>query len=56
MNQKSLIWMGVFIGGAIGGYIPVIFGANNISMSAIFGSAIGSFVGIWIGYKVSQSI
>lgn len=54
MNPKSLIWIGVFVGGAIGGYVPVIFGADLFSMWSIVGNTIGALVGIWAGFKASQ--
>ncbi|MCX6716115.1 MAG: hypothetical protein NT077_03815 [Candidatus Taylorbacteria bacterium] len=54
MNSKTLIWIGVFIGGTIGGYIPIIFGADGLSFTSIICSGIGSLVGIWVGFKLSQ--
>ena len=54
MNPKTLIWIGVFIGGAIGGYIPALWGASLLSFSSIIGNTIGGFVGIWAGWKISQ--
>jgi len=56
MNPKTLVWIGAFVGGAIGGLIPVMFGADSISFSAIMGNTIGGLVGIWAGFKLSQMI
>ena len=54
MNTKSLIWIGVFVGGTVGGYIPTLFGAEFFSFSSIIGNTIGGLVGIWTGYKLGQ--
>lgn len=56
MNPKTLVWLGVFVGGAIGGYIPTIFGASMFSITSILGSTIGGILGIWAGFKLSQMI
>jgi len=54
MNAKGLVWMGLFVGSAIGGLIPLIWGASLLSFySSIFG-AIGGLLGIWIGYRLTQ--
>lgn len=39
----------------IGGYIPVLFGANALGGWSILGGLIGGAIGIWIYYKVRQS-
>lgn len=54
MNPKTLIWIGVFVGGTIGGLIPTLWGASALSFSAIIGNAIGGLAGIWAGWKVGQ--
>ena len=55
MNSKTLIWIGVAIGGIVGGYVPVFFGADSFSMSAVIGSGVGSLIGIWVGFRLSQN-
>jgi len=42
------------IGSLIGGYIPTFFGAGIFSYWSILTTAIGGFLGIWIGYKISS--
>lgn len=42
------------IGGIIGGYIPLLWGANYFSFASIFFNAIGAIVGIWIAFKLSH--
>lgn len=54
MSAKVLIFIGMLIGSVIGGYIPTFFGADLISYSSVLFSGIGSLIGIFIAYKVSQ--
>lgn len=56
MNSKTLIWIGAFVGGFVGSYIPVLFGASTLSMSSIIGSTVGGLVGIWGGFKLFQML
>ena len=46
----SLIWIFITIGGIIGGYIPVLFGANGFSPVSVLTATAGSIIGI-IVYK-----
>jgi hypothetical protein len=55
--MKGLIYLGITVGGIIGSYIPVIlFHQGSFSVSSIIGGAIGSFAGLWAGYKLGSSI
>ena len=54
MERNKLIWLGLFVGGAVGGYIPAVWGGSMLSMSSIFLSAVGSFIGIWLGFKLGE--
>ena len=54
MNTKSLIWIGVFVGGTVGGAIPMLWGSDMLSMSSIFLSMVGGLAGIWAGFKLGQ--
>lgn len=49
--DKKIIYLGMIIGGIIGGYIPAIWGAGLFSFSSIIFGAIGSIAGIWLVYK-----
>jgi predicted MFS family arabinose efflux permease len=53
MGSKA-IWFGIFIGSAIGGLIPELWGASAFSYSSVLFSGIGAFAGLWIGLKVAQ--
>lgn len=54
MERSKLVWFGLFVGGAIGGYVPMLWGAGLISMSSIIFSGIGSFIGIYLGFKLGE--
>jgi hypothetical protein len=52
--QNKLIWFGMFVGSSIGGYIPTLWGASVFSLSSIGLSAVGGFLGIWLGYRIGR--
>jgi uncharacterized membrane protein YeaQ/YmgE (transglycosylase-associated protein family) len=54
MEPRTLIWIGVAVGSTIGGFIPTLWGASFLSFSSMLLSAVGAFVGIWLGYKLSR--
>lgn len=54
MSAKVLVYLGMFIGSVIGGYVPVLFGAGLISYTSVLFSGIGSIIGVWIGYRLSN--
>lgn len=56
MSLKVLVSLGIFIGSTVGGYIPTLWGAGLLSFSSLFGSIVGGLIGIWIAYKISQSL
>ena len=50
--MQSRIWLGIFIGSTIGGFIPDLWGASLLSTSSIVLSLVGAFAGLWIGSRV----
>jgi hypothetical protein len=54
MKSNPLIWIGLFIGSTIGGFIPGLWGAGILSFSGVIFSAIGGLAGIWLGFKLSN--
>jgi predicted MFS family arabinose efflux permease len=51
--MQARIWIGILIGSTLGGFIPDLWGADMLSYSSVLLSAVGGFVGLWIGYKMS---
>lgn len=49
------VMVGMMIGSIVGGYIPLLWGDSAFSMTAVFTSAIGGFLGIFISYKISST-
>lgn len=54
MDSKSLIWLGLFAGTAVGGLLPTLWGDDAFSLLSIIFSGIGGLAGIWLGYKISK--
>ncbi|MBP6889241.1 MAG: hypothetical protein KBC19_01430 [Candidatus Moranbacteria bacterium] len=53
---KTLILTLLFIGSAIGGYIPLLWGGSAFSLSSVFWSTLGGFVGIYFGFILGRKI
>ena len=51
--MQGRIWIEILIGSTIGGFIPELWGAGMFSYSSVLLSAIGAFVGLFIGYKLA---
>ena len=54
MSQKTVIYIGLFIGSTIGGSIPLIWGDSMFSLSAVLLSGVGGIAGIVAGYKLTS--
>lgn len=52
--ERKLIWLGLAVGSAVGGYIPMMWGSPAFSMSSVFLSAVGGIFGIWLGYRLGR--
>ncbi len=54
-SMKSLIWLGIFVGGAVGGGIGSLLDHGNMlgAWSLILGT-IGSLGGIWAGWQLGN--
>ena len=44
----------MFVGSAIGGYIPMLWGGSLFSFSSIILTAAGGIAGIWLGFKIAN--
>jgi phage tail tape-measure protein len=54
--MKGLIYLGIGVGGAIGSYVPALFGQDMFSVASIIGGLVGSIAGLWAGYKLGTNI
>jgi uncharacterized membrane protein YoaK (UPF0700 family) len=52
--ETKLIWLGMFVGSTIGGFVPMLWGAGALSFSSVFLSAAGGILGIWLGYRLGH--
>jgi hypothetical protein len=53
---KKFVWIGFFVGSTAGNLLPLIWGGDAISVSGVFFSLLGGIVGIWLGYRLGQSL
>ncbi|NTW13776.1 MAG: hypothetical protein HGA31_01965 [Candidatus Moranbacteria bacterium] len=51
---KKFIYLFLFAGSAVGGYVPSLWGESVFSMSSIFWSCIGGLFGIYVGFKLGE--
>ena len=52
-----MIWLGIFIGGAIGSWLGALLTHNNyLSGWSIIMGGIGSIAGVYAGYKLGRMI
>lgn len=56
MSTKTLVWIFLFIGSGIGGYLPALWGAPLLSYSSITGSTIGGIAGVILGIKLGKTL
>jgi uncharacterized membrane protein YeaQ/YmgE (transglycosylase-associated protein family) len=56
ITPKRAIFFGMMAGSVLGGWLPSLWGAGGLTMSAMLFSTIGGLVGIWAGWKVAQSL
>lgn len=42
MSPKTVTYIGMTVGGMVGGYIPLLWGAGSFSFSSIFFGGVGS--------------
>ena len=55
--MKLMITLGIIVCGTIGGWLGAAMDHGNwFGLLSLFLSTVGSFVGIWVGYKASQYI
>jgi hypothetical protein len=52
--DKKVYYIASTVGTFVGGYIPVIFGADGFSVWSVLGGAAGGILAIVVVYKVSK--
>jgi len=54
--MKTLIWVGITIGGTLGGWLGAVADHGNwLGGWSILGTLIGSLAGVWASYKIGQN-
>lgn len=57
MSAKTLIYIGILVGGLLGGWLgSLLDGGDIFGVWGIILGTLGSFAGIWAGYKLGSSI
>jgi hypothetical protein len=54
MNRTKLVWLFLAIGSTVGGFIPSLWDSGLFSISGVIGSAVGGFLGIYLGWKLGE--
>ena len=53
-DMGSAVWIGIFVGSTIGGFVPELWGGDMISYSGVLLSGVGAFMGLWLGSRASR--
>ena len=51
--ERKLIWLGMIVGSTIGGVIPLLWGAELLSLSGLLFSAVGAIGGAFVAFKMT---
>jgi hypothetical protein len=51
---RSAIGLGAVLGGTVGNYVPVLWGASSFSIVSLLFGAIGSVAGVLLGARLSE--
>ena len=55
--MKLMIWIGIAIGGLVGGWLGAMLdNGNMLGGWSIALSTVGSLVGVWVGYKIGKNL
>jgi hypothetical protein len=49
-----LVWIGMIVGSAVGGYLPALWGGDLSSFSSLILSGVGGILGIGLGNRFSE--
>lgn len=53
-QQKKLIMFFMILGSSVGGFLPSLWSTELFSLTSVLLSALGGFLGIYVGYKLSR--
>ena len=56
MSTKALVFIFMSIGSVVGSYVPALWGGDTFSMSSLVLGSVFAIVGIWVGFRIGQSI
>jgi hypothetical protein len=51
MNRRSLYYLGAGIGGTVASFVPLLWGAGELSLWSVLFSGLGGLAGIWLVYR-----
>jgi uncharacterized membrane protein YeaQ/YmgE (transglycosylase-associated protein family) len=54
MQNNRLTWLLALVGGAIGGYLPALWGVSGFTFTTLLFNTIGGLLGIWIAFKLMR--
>jgi hypothetical protein len=46
--KNPRIWIAIFIGSTIGGFVPALWGGDMLSVAGVLWSGIGALAGLWV--------
>ena len=51
--ERRAIWLCAAVGGAIGSFVPALWGASDMSLTSIVFGLIGGVAGVMVGARVA---
>lgn len=54
--MKALIYIGITIGGGLGGWLGSLIDHSGFGFWSVIGSTVGGLLGLWAGYKLGSNM
>jgi hypothetical protein len=51
--ERSVIGLCALVGGAVGSFVPALWGSSSLSVSSIVFGLVGGVAGVWVGSRAS---